>query len=383
MKSLVILGATGSIGRSTLQVVRESPEQFKINGLAAGGNAADLAEAAREFKPAHVAIADPGKGPELRERLAGTDCRVHTGPEGVLACVRECGARLCVSAAVGFAGLLPTLAALEAGQDVALANKECLVAAGELVTALARSKGCRLLPVDSEHCALAQCLRSGDAREVRRLVLTASGGPFRGRTRAQLAQVTAQEALAHPTWNMGPKITIDSATLANKALEVIEAHWLFGVDYARIEVLIHPQSLVHGLVEFVDGSFLAQLGPTDMRLPIRHALNWPERRPCPEAALPLERLANLNFSPPDRETFPLLELGLAAGRAGGTAPAVFSAANEEAVRRFLSGALGFYEMAEVVAGALERHRSTPRPDLAAIQAADREAREYVNRRYAC
>ncbi len=380
MKDLLILGATGSIGRSALDVVRAHPEHFRIVGLVAGQNARLLAEAALEFDARFVALGDPTHVPALREHLAQAPCSVFAGANGVLECVASCGADLCLSAVVGSAGLLPTLGAVDAGMDLALANKEALVAAGHILTKRVRECGVRLLPVDSEHNAVFQCLANADPASVRRILLTASGGPFRGRTADELADVRPEDALSHPTWSMGHKITVDSATLANKALEVIEAHWLFEMPYDRIDVVVHPQSLVHSLVEYVDGTTIAQLAVPDMRIPIQFALSYPERLASPWAPPDLCAVGTLQFEPPDRSAFPMLDLGYQAGQDGGAAPAVFSAANEEAVQAFLAGRIGFPQIPALVAAALEALPTEDDGSLEKLLAMQRRATAFVRER---
>lgn len=364
MNPVVVLGATGSIGSQALEVAAELG--IPVVGLAAGRASRALASIAARHPEAAVAAAEPGDGlDELGDRVA-------LGSETVTALASMPGTTV-VNGIVGLAGLRPTLAALEAGNRLALANKESLVAAGPLVVAARRRGGGELLPVDSEHSAIFQCLVGEDPATVRRLLLTASGGPFRGRRREQLAAVTVEEALAHPTWAMGPRVTIDSATLMNKALEVVEAHALFGVDLDRIEVVVHPQSFVHSLVEFVDGVTKAELGPPDMRKPIRYALTAPGRRPGSHPPLDLVG-RELSFEEPDRVTFPALDLGYEAARRGGTAPAILNAADEVAVAAFLEERLGFLDIAETVAATLEAAASVPVADLETVLAADAEAR---------
>lgn len=380
MKRILLLGATGSIGRSTLDVVRSLPDRFQVVGMVAGSNADGLAALAREFSPDMVAVADINQSRTLANRLSNSTCKAFGGEEGVLACVQQSNADLCVSAIVGSAGLKPTLAAIEKGMDIALANKETLVAGGELVTDAVRQQGVRLIPVDSEHHALQQCLAGTDPGNVRRLVITASGGPFRGRTTEQLQSVTAREALDHPTWNMGAKVSIDSATLANKALEVIEAHWLFGIPYDNISVIVHPQSIVHGMVEFEDGTMLAQMAVTDMRVPIQYALTEPERIDSQLERLDLMRNGTLGFEEPDRNVFPMLDIGIRAGQAGGVRPAVFSAANETAVQLFLDGRIGFCDIPLLVEEALSESVQISSPGLNDILQAEQNARDTVNRR---
>ncbi len=371
---VVILGSTGSIGRQTLEVIEHHPGRFEVVGLVAGRRVDRLAEQVRRHRPRAVAVADAAAAAELRRELVGHPVEVRVGAQGAAEVAVGTGADVCVAAIVGAAGLLPTLAAAGAGLRVALANKEALVAAGELMVRAARDGGARLLPVDSEHNAIHQCLRAGEPREVRRLVLTASGGPFRGRTRAQLERVTSAEALNHPTWSMGPKITVDSATLMNKGLEVIEAHWLFDLPGSAIDVLIHPQSTVHSMVEFRDGSFLAQLGSADMRHPIQYALTWPERWDGASRRFDLASLGSLTFEPPDRQAFPCLDLAYQALAAGGDAPARLNAANEVAVAAFLEGRVGFLDVPRIVAAVLEAAPVRPVGELADVLEADRAAR---------
>jgi len=371
-----VLGATGSIGESTLDVVRRFPDRFRVVALAAGGRRIDrLAAQVRETGARWVAVPDEAAAEALRSR--GVTAEILAGPEGLVQVAGLEEADVVVSAVVGAAGLLPTYAAVLAGKTVALANKESLVAAGEVVMAAARRTGARILPVDSEHSALFQALEGREPGQVRRLILTASGGPFRGRSRTSLAGVSVDQALTHPNWSMGPKITVDSATLMNKGLEVIEARWLFDVAADRIDVAVHPESIVHSLVEFVDGSLIAQLGPPDMRIPIAYALSHPERLPLPDLSVDLVRAGRLTFEEPDREAFPCLDLAYEALRAGGTVPAVLSGANEEAVAAFLSRRLGFLEIAEAVAAALEAHRPHALTTVQGALEADLWARRFV------
>ncbi|HTT86391.1 MAG TPA: 1-deoxy-D-xylulose-5-phosphate reductoisomerase [Acidimicrobiales bacterium] len=371
--SVSIVGSTGSIGTQALQVVDEAPERFRVVALGARSSVGELAAQARRLRPEVVAIGDPGAAPELRAAIgAGTE--ILTGEEG-LAAIASLG-EVVVNAVVGFAGLPVTLAALGAGRRLALANKESLIAGAPVVQRARRSGGGEILPVDSEHCALHQCLRAGRVpEEVARLVLTASGGPFRGRTRAELETVTASEALAHPTWRMGPKISVDSSTLMNKGLEVIEAHELFGIDYDRTAVIIHPQSVVHSMVEFTDGATVAQLSNPDMRLPIGYALSYPDRLPHAFGAIDWEHLGRLDFEPPDRQVFACLGLAEQAGRAGGLVPAWLNAANEVAVAAFLDGRMGWGAIAEVVADTVAACDRAPAHDVADVIEADRRARE--------
>ncbi|MBW3607850.1 MAG: 1-deoxy-D-xylulose-5-phosphate reductoisomerase [Actinobacteria bacterium] len=370
-RRLLILGSTGSIGTQALDIVARDPE-LELVGLSAERSCDALIEQARRFGVKRVALADADAGARAAE--AWTDGDVLVGAEGLVRLVLESGADLVLNALVGSAGLGPTIAALGEGIDLALANKESLVVGGELVMALAEATGAQILPVDSEHSALHQLLAGEAAGTVEKLVLTASGGPFRGCTRAELAEVTVDEALAHPTWDMGGKISIDSATLMNKGLEVIEAFHLFGVPYDRIEVVVHPQSIVHSMITLCDGAALAHLGNPDMRVPISYALHYPDRVDVPVAALDLAQVGALTFEPVDAEAFPALALARAAAVAGGTAPCVLNAANEVAVHAFLRGKLSFLGIAAVIEGALERLPATRVRAFESLYEADREAR---------
>ncbi len=371
-RRLLILGSTGSIGTQALEIVAAAGEELELVGLSAETSWAELVEQARAHGVRRIALADPDAGARAAE--AWTDGEVLAGAEGLVRLVVESGADLVLNALVGSAGLGPTVATLGEGIDLALANKESLVVGGELVTALAQATGAQLLPVDSEHSALHQLIAGEAAGTVERLVLTASGGPFRGRTRAQLEDVTAAEALAHPTWTMGGKITIDSATLMNKGLELIEAHHFFGMPYESIDVLVHPQSIVHSLVQLCDGATLAHLGYPDMRVPISYALHYPERAEVPVPRLDLGAVATLTFEPVDEDTFPCLRLARAAARAGGTAPCVLNAANEVAVHAFLGGRLRFNDIPAVIETTLERLPAGPVHAFDSLYEADREAR---------
>ena len=380
MRKVALLGSTGSIGVSALDVLGRLRDRFRVVALAAGGGRLEeLARQARDVRPALVAVPGEDDAARLRVLLAGQSIEVVAGEEGLVRAAAGSGADLVIAAIVGAAGLVPTLAAVRAGLTVALANKEALVAAGEVMTRAARESGATLLPVDSEHNAIHQCLRAGRADEVRRIVLTASGGPFRGRTPGELATVTPEEALRHPTWEMGPKITIDSATLMNKGLEVIEARWLFGLPPGAIDVVIHPQSVVHSMVEFRDGSIVAQLGTPDMRHPIQYALTYPERLDAPAERLDLLAASPLVFEPPDPETFRCLALAYRALEAGGDAPARLNAANEVAVEAFLAGRIPFDRIPAVLERVLEARPPGPADTLEAVLAADREAREAARR----
>jgi len=367
LKRLAILGSTGSIGQSTLAVVAAHPEDFTVAALAAGHNVEALTEQIRRFRPALVSVQDEAAARKLQEYFPGnTGPEILWGPAGARAVAAYPAADLVLSAMVGAVGLEPTLAAIEAGKPVALANKETLVAAGSLVMAAAKERGVPLIPVDSEHSAIFQAVHGQRREDVKKLWLTASGGPFRTWSRERLAQATPAQALKHPNWNMGRKITIDSATLMNKALEVIEASVLFSLPVDQVEVYIHPQSIIHSLVEFVDGSVLAQLGVPDMRLPIAYALSFPRRLPTSGASLDLGQVAALTFEAPDVERFPGLKLGYEAARTGGTMPAVLNAANEVAVAAFLEGRLTFLGIPRMVAETMEAHSPEPLRSLSQV-----------------
>jgi 1-deoxy-D-xylulose-5-phosphate reductoisomerase len=372
MRRLLILGSTGSIGTQALEIV-EGSDELELVGLSAESSWETLVDQARRHGVARIALADADAGARAAE--AWTTGEVLSGPEGLVKLVTESDADLVLNALVGAAGLGPTVAALAEGIDLALANKESLVVGGELVTQLAEATGAQIVPVDSEHSALAQLIAAERPGTVDKLVLTASGGPFRGRSRAELEHVTVEEALAHPTWDMGGKITIDSATLVNKGLELIEAHHLFGMPYDRIEVVVHPQSIVHSLISLCDGATLAHLGYPDMRVPISYALHHPERVDVPVAPLDLASVGELTFEPVDLAAFPCLRLAREAAVAGGTAPCVLNAANEVAVHAFLADRLPFGGIATVIEQALERLGAQPVHSFDSLYAADREARE--------
>jgi len=373
-----LIGSTGSIGTQAVQVLTAEPDRFSVVALGAQRSVDLLAQQAELLRPDVVAIGDASLVKELAGRVPSST-EVLGGPEGLL--VAASAGDVVVNGVVGFAGLPVTLAALDAGRRLALANKESLIAAAPVVQRSRRTPGAQIVPVDSEHCAIHQCLGvsgrdrlDGDGDVVERLLITASGGPFRGRTRDELGSVSIDDALAHPTWRMGPKVTIDSSTLMNKGLEVIEAHELFFIDYDRIDVVVHPQSVIHSMVELVDGSTIAQLSNPDMRLPIGYAMGWPQRLRAPYGALDWTAASTLTFEPPDRTTFRCLDLAYAAGREGGAAPAWLSAANEVAVAAFLSGRLGWLGIAEVVEATLDRCKQDPLDSVEAVLAADRLAR---------
>jgi 1-deoxy-D-xylulose-5-phosphate reductoisomerase len=375
-RKIAILGATGSIGQSTLDLVERSPDRFEVVAVTAATNSAALAEIARRTGAKFAAIADENRLEDLRDRLAGTGCRAAAAAEALIEAATG-DADVVIAAIVGCAGLQPVMAAVEAGKTVALANKEALVTAGELMTEAAANKGATLLPVDSEHNAIFQCLAGSREEDVARIILTASGGPFRNASADSLRDATPAQAVAHPRWSMGAKISVDSATLMNKGLELIEAHYLFALPSERIDILIHPQSVVHSLVEFVDGSVLAQLGSPDMRIPIAFALAWPERIATPAERLDLAAIARLDFEPPDLERFPALRLARSALERGGSAAIVLNAANEVAVAAFLAGAIRFPDIVAAVDQALsESHAGSPN-SIANVLEIDRDTRRRV------
>lgn len=372
MHTITVIGSTGSIGRQTLEVVDAFPE-LKVAGLSAQSNIELLARQTVRYQPEAIALGDATKLPKLRQLLAGWSGEVLTGPQGIEELAARDNYQTLVSAAVGAAGIRPTLAAIETGRNVALANKESLVAAGHLIMKKVQARGVQLRPVDSEHSAIFQCLEGKAPLGIARILLTASGGPFRSMDSESLAKVTPEAALKHPTWNMGGKITIDSATLMNKGLEVIEAHWLFNLDYSRIDVVVHPQSAIHSMVEYDDGSIIAQLGPADMRLPIQYALVYPDRLPNTFHRLDLLKLGRMDFEAPDLQRFPALALAYEAGKTGGTMPAVMNAANELAVAAFLDQKIGFGDiprMVELVMGHHQKDGVTYEPSLEEVLAAD-------------
>jgi 1-deoxy-D-xylulose-5-phosphate reductoisomerase len=373
MKKIAILGSTGSIGVNTLDVIERSPGEFQAVALAAGSNIEIFAEQIRKFKPRIVSLRDTGKLAALKELLKGQKVEIHAGDEGSLAVATAAEADVVVSGMVGSAGLVPTLAAIRAGKTIALANKETLVVAGELVLKAAAGK-VNIIPVDSEHSAIFQALNGEKRERVKRIILTGSGGPFRTRTREQMQHVTVKEALNHPNWKMGDKITIDSATMMNKGLEYIEAKWLFGRT-TPVDILIHPQSIIHSMVEFVDTSIMAQLGMPDMRVPIAYALTYPDRLAADLPSLDLARLGTLTFQEPDFEKFPCLQLAHEAMDSGQTYPAVLNAANEIAVRAFLDEAVPFKDIAMIIRATLHKHKPAPVNDLEDVLEADRWARQ--------
>jgi len=379
MKRIAVLGSTGSIGTSCLEVIAAHRSEMSLVGITAHNSWELLGQQATTFAPRYAVLCDSSLKGEIDTSVFGDRTELLFGDEGIQRLVTDEEVDVVVTGIVGAAGLRGTWAALESGKRVAVANKETLVVAGPLVMELARSCQAEVIPVDSEHSAIFQALHAGRSQEIRRVVLTSSGGPFRGATADQLAEVTPEQALAHPTWQMGPKITVDSATMMNKALEVIEARWLFGLEVDQIEVAVHPQSIVHSMVEFVDGSVIAQLSPPDMKLPIQYALTYPDRAPSPTGSLDFNTPFSLDFEPPDLDAFPALGLGFEVARQGGTAGAVLNAANEAAVERFLDGRLGFDDIPRLCQDILDNHDFDPSPQLDDLLQQDRRARTEARR----
>lgn len=380
MKNIAVLGSTGSIGTQTLDVARNN-EDIRIVALSAGSNIELLEQQAREFSPEVVSVAEKKDAEKLRKKLEGTGVKVLWGMDGLIEAAQHPSADTVVTAVVGMMGLRPTVAAINAGKDIALANKETLVTAGHIIMPLAKEKNVRILPVDSEHSAILQCLTGEDQREVSRIIITASGGPFRGRTREQMKDVRLEDALKHPNWSMGRKITIDSATMVNKGLEVIEAKWLFGLDAEDIKVIVQPQSVIHSMVEFVDGGIMAQLGTPDMRLPIQYAIYYPHRRPLPGERLDFGALKQITFEEPDFENFRGLALAFEALKTGGSMTTVYNAANELAVSRFLNREIGFLDITAMIEDSMKAHKVIENPDIEQILRTERETYEYLNSRW--
>ena len=378
MKHISLLGSTGSIGKQTLEVVAANPDKLKVRALAAHRSDELLEQQIRKFEPDIAVLSDKDAAARLAARYHGKT-KILAGDEGLLAAATYDGADTVLASMVGYAGLRPTLAAIECGKNIALANKETLVAAGSLVMAAVRKHGVSLTPVDSEHSAIFQSLRGGAEKEVKRLIVTASGGPFRGKKRSELENVTLAQCLKHPNWSMGPKVTLDSSTLANKGLEVMEAHWLFDMPYDKIDVVVHPQSIVHSLVEFCDGSVIAQLGEPDMRLPIQYALSWPDRFDYSFEQLDLVKAASLTFEAPDLEAFPSLKIAVDCGKAGGTLPCAFNAANEEAVNAFLHDKIRYLDIPYITAAVTQAHDNVAAPQIEDIEQADAWARAEAQR----
>lgn len=381
MKKIAILGSTGSIGTQTLDVVRNYRKDFEIVSFAAGSNIELLEKQIREFGPKLVCVYNDKAAKALRENITDTDTKVVSGMEGLIQVAVMDEAEIVVTAFVGMIGIQPTIEAIKAGKNIALANKETLVTAGHIIMPLAKEQGIHILPVDSEHSAILQCLGqclNGEKKEtVSKLLITASGGPFRGRTREEMKEITVEQALKHPNWSMGKKITIDSATMVNKGLEVIEAKWLFGVDFDDIQVVVQPQSLIHSMVEFTDGAIMAQLGTPDMKLPIQYALFYPERRFLPGKRVDFNALAKIDFALPDMENFNGLALAYEAGRTGGSMTTVFNAANEYAVQKFLNREIGFLEITDSIQYAMKCHKQIENPSVEQILETERETDELL------
>ena len=370
MKKIAILGSTGSIGTQTLDVVRAHSDELEVVALAAGSNKERLKEQIREFHPELVSLSDEKKAQELKEELAGEAVEVVCGMDGLIEVAGIDSADVVVTAVVGMMGILPTMEAIRKGKDIALANKETLVTAGHLIIPMAREYGVSILPVDSEHSAIFQCLQGEPKKALDKILLTASGGPFRGKSAEFLETVTLEDALNHPNWSMGPKITIDSSTMVNKGLEVMEAKWLFGVDYSQIEVVIQPQSIIHSMVQNIDGAVIAQLGTPDMRVPIEYALFYPERRSLPGDRLDFSKLSQITFEKPDYKVFRGLSLAIEAGKTGGTMPTVFNAANERAVAKFLKGEIKYTDIVRSIEKCMDAHKVSAHPDLEEILATE-------------
>ena len=376
MKNISVLGSTGSIGTQTLEVVRQNPDKLKITAMSAGKNVDLFEKQVREFRPSIAVMGDEKAAAELKERISDlSGVKVFAGMDGMLEMASDPGSEIMVTAIVGMIGIRPTIAAIESGKDIALANKETLVCAGHIIMPLAKKMGIKILPVDSEHSAIFQSLQGSPAERISRIILTCSGGPFRGMKKEELADKTCEDALKHPNWNMGRKITIDSATLVNKGLEVMEASWLFGVGTDRVCVTIHPQSVLHSAVEYVDGAVIGQMGTPDMKLPINYALFYPDRMPMNAQKLDLFSVSALTFEKPDLDTFRGLALALEAAAAGGTMPTVFNAANEEAVARFLDHKIRFLDIYDDIEKAMRDHKVIPEPTVDEILEAERNARE--------
>ncbi len=382
MKKISILGSTGSIGTQTLEVARNNGD-IQVTALAAGRNIALLEKQIREFKPSLACVWDEEKAKELKTAVADLPVKVVSGMDGLIQAAADTEAEIVVTAVVGMIGIRPTIAAMEAGKDIALANKETLVTAGHIIMKLARDKGVRLLPVDSEHSAIFQCLNGEKehGNRIHKILLTASGGPFRGWTREQLKNVSAADALKHPNWSMGHKITIDSSTMVNKGLEVMEAKWLFGVEMEQIQVVVQPQSIIHSMVEFEDGAVMAQLGTPDMKLPIQYALYYPERRYLPGERLDFSALTEIRFEKPDMETFRGLKLAYQAGKTGGTLPVVYNAANEKAVGKFLKGEISYLTIIDMIEESMKAHRVIQEPFVEEILEAEKETYEFIESRW--
>lgn len=380
MKKITILGSTGSIGTQTLEVV-EYNQDIEVTALAAGSNITLLEQQIRKFHPSLVCVWDEKKALELKTMVKDLDVTVTSGMDGLLQVATHPQAQIVITAIVGMIGIRPTIAAMRAGKDIALANKETLVTAGHIIMPLAKECGVKILPVDSEHSAIFQCLNGENKREIHKILLTASGGPFRGRTLEQLADVKLEDALKHPNWAMGRKITIDSSTMVNKGLEVMEAKWLFGVEMDQVQVVVQPQSVIHSMVEFKDGAVIAQLGTPDMKLPIQYALYYPERKYLPGDRLDFAKLRQITFEDPDMEVFRGLKLAYDAGKRGGSLPTVFNAANEYAVGKFLNREISYLTIIDMIEGAMGHHKVVEHPNVEQILAAEQETYEYIESRW--
>ena len=380
MKKIAILGSTGSIGTQTLEVARNNGD-LEITALAAGSNIKKLEEQIREFHPKTAAVWSEEKAGELRTAVRDLDVRIVSGMEGLIEVCTEPEAEIVVTAIVGMIGIVPTIAAMKAGKDIALANKETLVTAGHIIIPLAEETGVKILPVDSEHSAIFQCLDGESRKELKKILLTASGGPFRGKKREELLHIQVEDALKHPNWAMGRKITIDSSTLVNKGLEMMEARWLFGVEPKDIQIVVQPKSIIHSMVEFVDGAVIAQLGTPDMKLPIQYALYYPERRYLPGERLDFETLTEITFEKPDMETFTGLKLAFDAAAAGGSMPTVYNAANEKAVALFLDRKIGWLEIPEIIGKSMEAHKVIPNPTVEEILDTEKAVYEFIESRW--
>ena len=381
MKKIAILGSTGSIGTQTLEVIRENKD-IEVTGLAAGTNVDLLEKQIREFQPKLVAMWTEEKAKELKSRIRDLDVKVVSGMDGLLEIATMEESEILVTAIVGMIGIRPTIAAIKAGKDIALANKETLVTAGHIIMPLAKECGVKILPVDSEHSAIFQSLQGSHGKnELKKILLTASGGPFRGRTREQLQNIQVEDALKHPNWSMGRKITIDSSTLVNKGLEVMEVKWLFGVDLDQIQVIVHPQSIIHSAVQYVDGAVIAQLGTPDMKLPIQYALFYPDRRPMPGKRLDFYELAQITFEKPDMETFFGLKLAYDAQRIGGSMPTVYNAANEKAVGLFLDRKIAYLQIPELIREAMEQHKVIENPNVEEILETEASVYDFIEKVY--
>ena len=380
MRRIAILGSTGSIGTQTLEVVEQNKD-IEVTALAAGSNIRLLEQQIRKFHPRLAAVWSEEKAKELRTAVADLDVRIEAGMDGLIAVATEEKAQTVVTAVVGMIGILPTIAAIQAGRDIALANKETLVTAGHLIIPMVKEQGVRLLPVDSEHSAIFQCLNGKHGNRIQKILLTASGGPFRVWTREQMKNIQVEDALKHPNWSMGRKITIDSSTMVNKGLEVMEARWLFGVGMDQVQVVVQPQSVIHSMVEFEDGAVMAQLGTPDMKLPIQYALYYPERRPLAGDRLDFWKLKEIRFEKPDFENFPALSLAYRAGKTGGSLPTVFNAANERAVSMFLNRKIGYLTIVDIIESAMERHQVISDPSVEQILETERETYDYIESRW--